>query len=157
MKKLLAASILAAAPFAAFAGTATGNFDITVNVLDSCTISDPSNITIDYDYYNPTTTSGSTSATISCIANSTYTLKVDGTDIAGTSQTLNIDLQNGSKTLPGTLDVTVSGATYSGTEFTTSGTDTVDFNFSINTASVNPADLVAGEQYSKTINIEVIY
>ncbi len=79
MKKLLAAAVIAAAPFAAMAGTVSDDFTITANVAEKCVIlNGPADITVNYDPFNTNSVTDSTTVEYDCVKQTSYNLTVQG-------------------------------------------------------------------------------
>ncbi|WP_457621077.1 spore coat protein U domain-containing protein [Persephonella sp.] len=103
MKKLVALALAGAVmSTAAFAGTDTEDFTITVNVLEKCEIKSVDDVTInDYDPISGNSQTGSSNVKFRCVKGSTWELSVPNTASLnhqdpniGDTLTVNIEFDN---------------------------------------------------------------
>ena len=109
MKKLLAAAVIAAAPFAAMAGSVSDDFTITANVAEKCVINNgPADITVNYDPFDTNPVTDSTSVEYDCVKETTYNITVQGQNGvligANNGDTLNYSLTTNPANLNGLTD-----------------------------------------------------
>ncbi|MDQ7055732.1 MAG: hypothetical protein Q9M89_04305 [Persephonella sp.] len=142
MKKLVVASILAAAPFAAFAGTASDDFTVTATVDPYCEIvSGASDVSVSYNPFDSSDVSETTTTEFNCVMGTNYTINVvtDGSlEGSGTSATL-------------TFTATPSATSGTDTDGLT-GTEAVDIAITIPAGQNVPVDV-----YSDTVTVEIGY
>ena len=116
MKKLLAA-VLIAAPMAAVAGTVSDDFTITANVAEKCVIlNGPADISVNYDPFDTTPVTDSTTVEYDCVKQTTYDITVQGQNgvLTGSTHgdTLTYNLTTNPASLTGLTDTNgiVSGS-----------------------------------------------
>ena len=77
MKKLLVAAVIAAAPFAAMAGTASDDFTITATVDPYCEIENgATDISVGYNPFDASDVTASATTEFNCVKNTNYTISV---------------------------------------------------------------------------------
>lgn len=141
--KLLAASLLVAAPFAAFAnGTATDDFTVTAIVDPYCEVTNgASDISVSYNPFDSNDVTATTTTEFNCVAGTNYTINVI-TDGA-------LDGTNTSDTLSFTAAPSISSGTDSDG---LTGTESVDIAITI------PAQQnVSVDTYTDTVIVEISY
>ncbi|SNZ07924.1 Spore Coat Protein U domain-containing protein [Persephonella hydrogeniphila] len=142
MRKLLAAAVIAAAPFAAFAGTASDDFTITATVDPYCEIENgASDISVSYNPFDTSDVTASTTTEFNCVKNTGYTISVNAPSALtgstyGESLNVSVSPTSGSGTdtdgLGGTEQFTMNITIPAGQDVATdtySGTVTVDINY----------------------------
>jgi len=104
MKKLLAAAVIAAAPFAAMAGTVSDDFTITATVAEKCVIlNGPADITVNYDPFDTNPVTDSTTVEYDCVKQTTYDISVSPQNGYLTGQTHGDTLNYNYTTNPASL------------------------------------------------------
>jgi len=151
MKKLLAAAVIAAAPFAAMAGTVSDPFNIEVTVVEYCELGTGAG-TITINDYNPMTgsyTQGNGSSTFNCVNGTTYTFSVpsSATLTHSTDPTSTLDV-----TINTTVDNTDTYDPGTG-EYTSDGTTTLNYTVDIPSGQTG---LIVGT-YSGTVTATITY
>ncbi len=148
MKKLLAAAVIAAAPFAAMAGTVSDQFDINVTVVEYCELNQGApDISFDYnplqDSYTGTT---STSTVIDCVNGTTYNVNYPPS----------VQLQNtNGDTITALISLSNNDSTDSNGDYISTGQSTITYNVSIDTSASNT--YVAGTTYTGTVSVTINY
>ena len=93
------ASMLAALPAAQAAGTATGGFNVTVNLTSKCQITTaPSDVAFSYTSFQATNASASTTYAVQCTNSLPYTMALDATatnTVAGLNYSLALSAASG--------------------------------------------------------------
>ncbi|WP_293446132.1 spore coat protein U domain-containing protein [Persephonella sp.] len=148
MKKLLAAAVIAAAPFAAMAGTVSDDFTITANVAEKCVIlSGPADITVNYDPFDTNPVTASTSVDYDCVKQTTYDITVQGQNGVLTGATYGESLTYNLTTNPASLTgLTDTNGIVAGTPETL----TID-------VEIPPGQNVSVDTYTETVDVTITY
>jgi spore coat protein U-like protein len=141
MKKLLAAAVIAAAPFAAMAGTASDDFTITATVDPYCEVTTGADdISVSYNPFDASDVTASTTTEFNCVKNTPYSISVSAPSaLTGTGSD--------------SLSFSVSPTSATGTD--TDGLAGVE-SFTMN-ITIPAGQDVAVDTYTGTVTVDINY